>query len=159
MVYSNANSSYHSLQASLQKRFSQGFMFNVNYTFSRAIDTFSDEGLYQIEHDQTRPWLNRALSDFHRKHRLILSWAWELPWKGNRLVEGWQLSGIGTFQSGRPFTVDDVDTLRLENLRRDDDHTAEEVVVAARGPGAERVRGFLSNTDLFGIMMDAYGWR
>jgi hypothetical protein len=109
MVYSNANSSYHSLQASLQKRFSQGFMFNVNYTFSRAIDTFSDEGLYQIEHDQTRPWLNRGLADFHRKHRLILSWSWDLPWKGNRFLEGWQLSGIGTFQSGRPFTVVDED--------------------------------------------------
>jgi hypothetical protein len=109
MVTSDANSSYHSLQAGLQKRFRQGYMFNVNYTFSRAIDTFSDEGLLQVEHDQSRPWLNRGLSDFHRKHRLILSWTWELPFKGNRLVEGWQLSGIGTLQSGRPFTVIDGD--------------------------------------------------
>jgi hypothetical protein len=108
-VFSNANSIYHSLQTSLQKRFSRGFMFNVNYTFSRSIDTFSDEGLFQIENDQTRPESNRALSDFHRKHRLILSWAWELPFKGNRFVEGWQVSGIGTFQSGRPFTVVDDD--------------------------------------------------
>jgi hypothetical protein len=84
-------------------------MFNVNYTFSRSIDTFSDEGLFQIEHDQSRPWLNRGLSDFHRKHRLIFSWTWELPFKGNRLIEGWQLSGIGTFQSGRPFTIVDDD--------------------------------------------------
>jgi hypothetical protein len=109
MVTSDANSSYHSLQASLQKRFTNGYMFNVNYTFSRAIDTFSDEGLFQVEHDQTRPLLNRGLSDFHRKHRLILSWTWELPFKGNRFVEGWQLSGIGTLQSGRPFTVIDGD--------------------------------------------------
>ena len=100
---------YDAFEASLQKRFSQGFLFNVNYTFSRAIDTFSDEGLYQIEHDQTRPWLNRALSDFHRKHRLILSWAWDLPFRGNRFVEGWQVAGIGTFQSGRPFSVFDDD--------------------------------------------------
>ncbi len=108
-VYSNANSIYHSLQTSLQKRFSRGYMFNVNYTFSRSLDTFSDEGLFQIEHDQSRPWLNRALSDFHRKHRLVLSWTWELPFKGNRLVAGWQVSGIGTFQSGRPFTIVDDD--------------------------------------------------
>jgi hypothetical protein len=108
-VYSNANSIYHSLQTSLQKRFSRGYMFNVNYTFSRSIDTFSDEGLFQVEHDQTRPELNRGLSDFHRKHRLILSWTWDLPFKGNRLVEGWQVSGIGTFQSGRPFTITDED--------------------------------------------------
>ena len=106
---SNGDSSYHSLQASLQKRFSIGYMFNINYTWSKSIDLFSDEGLFQIEHDQTRPELNRGPSDFHRKHRLILSWVWELPFEGNRWRDGWQLSGIGTFQSGRPFTVVDED--------------------------------------------------
>ena len=44
-------------------------------------------------------------------------------------------------------------------LRMDDGHTGEEVVVAAQGPGARRVRGFISNTDLFHIMMAAYGWK
>jgi alkaline phosphatase len=58
-----------------------------------------------------------------------------------------------------PGYGEDVDSLRLLNVRRDGDHTAEDVVVAALGPGAERVRGFLSNTDLFHIMMAAYGWR
>jgi alkaline phosphatase len=33
------------------------------------------------------------------------------------------------------------------------------VLVAAQGPGAERVRGYLANTDLFGVMMDAFGWK
>jgi hypothetical protein len=106
---SDASSSYHSLQTSLTKRFSRGFMANVNYTLSRSIDLFSDEGLFQIQNDQTRPFLNRGLSDFHRKHRLIFSWTWELPFTGNRFVEGWQISGIGTYQSGRPFTVIDGD--------------------------------------------------
>jgi hypothetical protein len=109
MLSSNANSIYNSLQASLQKRFSRGYMFNVNYTFSRSLDTFSDEGKYQIQHDQTRPYLNRGLSDFHRKHRLILSGTWDLPFRGSKAVEGWSLSGIGTFQSGRPLTVVDED--------------------------------------------------
>jgi alkaline phosphatase len=54
---------------------------------------------------------------------------------------------------------DDQDSVRLENVRRDDDHTAEEVLVAAQGPGAERVRGFLSNTDLFHIMLAAFAWK
>ena len=44
-------------------------------------------------------------------------------------------------------------------LRIDDGHTGEEVVVAAQGPGARRVHGFISNTDLFRIMMSAYGWK
>lgn len=50
------------------------------------------------------------------------------------------------------------ESVTLPNVRRDDTHTGEDVVVAARGPGAERVRGFLVNTDLFRIMMDAFGW-
>jgi hypothetical protein len=106
-LYSNGKSSYHGLQTSLQKRFTAGYMFNVNYTFSRSLDYFSDEGLFQIEHDQTRPANNKGLSDYHRKHRLILSWAWDLPFRGNRFLEGWQIAGIGTLQSGRPFTVTD----------------------------------------------------
>jgi hypothetical protein len=108
-LYSNANSNYHSLQTSLQKRFSMGHMFNINYTFSRSIDTFSDESDYQIQNDQRRPYLNRGLSDFHRKHRLVFSGTWELPFKGSRWIDGWSVSGIGTFQSGTPFTVIDDD--------------------------------------------------
>ena len=44
------------------------------------------------------------------------------------------------------------------NVRVDNAHTGEQVLVAALGPGAERVRGFIANTDLFHIMMAAYGW-
>jgi alkaline phosphatase len=58
-----------------------------------------------------------------------------------------------------PEFGDDQETVRLANIRRDDDHTGEDVVVTAQGPGAERVRGFLSNTDLFHVMMAAYGWK
>jgi alkaline phosphatase len=40
----------------------------------------------------------------------------------------------------------------------DGHHSAEEVLVAAQGPGANRVRGFIANTDVFHLMMAAYGW-
>jgi alkaline phosphatase len=50
-------------------------------------------------------------------------------------------------------------SVRLANVRRDDSHTGEDVIAAAQGPGAERVRGFLANTDLFGIMLAAWGWK
>ena len=39
-----------------------------------------------------------------------------------------------------------------------DSHSGEQVLAAAMGPGAKRVRGFIRNTDLFHIMMAAYGW-
>ncbi len=43
-------------------------------------------------------------------------------------------------------------------LRREGHHTAEEVLVAASGPGSDEVHGFFPNTRLFHIMMEAYGW-
>ncbi len=38
-------------------------------------------------------------------------------------------------------------------------HTGEEVLVAAQGPGAELVKGFMPNTEIFRIMLSAWGWR
>jgi alkaline phosphatase len=49
--------------------------------------------------------------------------------------------------------------LRIPAVRVDNGHTGEEVLVAAQGPGAERVRGYLANTDLFTVMMNAFGWK
>jgi alkaline phosphatase len=49
--------------------------------------------------------------------------------------------------------------IRIPAVRMDNGHTGEAVLAAAQGPGAERVRGYLANTDLFHVMMDAYGWQ
>lgn len=46
----------------------------------------------------------------------------------------------------------------LSAIQVEDGHTGEEIVVAAQGPGAERVHGFISNTEIFNVMMSAYGW-
>jgi alkaline phosphatase len=48
--------------------------------------------------------------------------------------------------------------LRIANLSVDGHHTGEEVLVSAMGPGAEQVRGFMPNTRIFHIMLNAYGW-
>ena len=50
------------------------------------------------------------------RHRAVVSWVYELPWGPNRrwlreggvlgaIVGGWQIAGIATFTTGRPFTV------------------------------------------------------
>lgn len=49
--------------------------------------------------------------------------------------------------------------IQIPALRVGHSHTGEEVVVAAQGPGADQVHGFLPNTRLFDIMMNAYGWK
>ena len=49
--------------------------------------------------------------------------------------------------------------IRIPAVRMDNGHTGEEVLVAAQGPGAGRVHGYMANTDLFGVMRDAFGWK
>jgi alkaline phosphatase len=49
--------------------------------------------------------------------------------------------------------------IRIPTLRVDNGHTGEEVLVAAQGPGADRVRGYMANTDIFHVMMRAFGWK
>jgi alkaline phosphatase len=71
---------------------------------------------------------------------------------GQPLLEG--------FEAAEAKRVEEKRTdIRIPAVRMDNGHTGEEVLVAAQGPGAERVRGYLDNTDLFGVMMDAFGWK
>jgi alkaline phosphatase len=51
------------------------------------------------------------------------------------------------------------DEIRLPALRIGHSHTGEEIVVAAKGPGADLVQGFFPNTRLFHIMLEAWGWK
>lgn len=49
--------------------------------------------------------------------------------------------------------------IRTATVRMDNGHTGEPVMIAAQGPGAERVRGYMRNTDIFHVMMSAFGWK
>lgn len=124
-------STYHSMQASLTHRFSDGLYFQGSYTFSKSIDngsgsTFQDElnGLLDYG-DQFNSRDNRGLSDFDRKHRLVLSYNWELPvqrWFGiqdkgiGRILSGWAVNGIYTAQSGTPFNIFDSGAATLQDM-------------------------------------------
>ena len=112
-------SSYHSLTLKLEKRYSSGLIFNTNYTWSKAIDVASNPGATFFETNIPQDVRNRgaekALSSFDHRHRLVFSSSYQLPlgpghswnpsgWPG-KLAEGWSINGIGTFQTGAPFTV------------------------------------------------------
>jgi hypothetical protein len=98
-IQTGGNSIYNSVQLSVTKRLSNGLQFLSSYTFGKSID---DTGGGREERV-----LNRGLSDFDRPHRLTVSYLYELPLKGHFLLEGWQVSGVVTAQSGTPFSITD----------------------------------------------------
>jgi hypothetical protein len=104
LVYeSDGNSSYQALWVKATKRFAQGLQFEADYTFSKSIDENSRnvEG-YVIQNSYDIAG-DRGLSDFDARNRIVLDAVYDLPFKGNRLKEGWELSLIEQTQSGNPI--------------------------------------------------------
>ena len=103
----------HQLQLTVDKRFSHGFNLRGAYTLAKTIDTQSgfryNSSLYT---DPFNPRLDRGLSNFDVRHRLVISGLWEIPWDRpfhgsfmKKLTEGWQVNAIAQFQTGTPFTI------------------------------------------------------
>jgi hypothetical protein len=109
----NAFSNYNSLQITLNRRFSKGFTILASYVWSKYIDlvSFGAEG-GNGPRDPFNLFLDKGLSNNDVRHRFVASYIWQLP-QFNRykasamglLVNGWELDGITTIQSGTPFTV------------------------------------------------------
>jgi len=99
------NSSYNALWITGNKRFSRGLQFNASYTFSKSIDYNSRTNQGVTVQDSFNVRNDRGLSDFDARHRFVINLLYELPFKGSRLVEGWQISSITQLQSGNPVNL------------------------------------------------------
>ncbi len=100
---------YNSLQTSWQKRLTSGFTASVAYTWSKALNNFDVETSNQrVPFDAG---LDKGYADFDRRHVLAISYVYELPFYrrrqgfAGRVLGGWQLSGITSWQSGRHVSV------------------------------------------------------
>jgi hypothetical protein len=107
-VYGNySNTSYNAFQATIQKRFQNGFDAVANYTWSHAIDNFD------YLPTATGGFFVRGDSDLDVHQRFTLTANYVLPFaksaKGIKsvLAKGWNLNAILQAQTGLPFTVTD----------------------------------------------------
>jgi hypothetical protein len=110
------SSSYHSLQTSLEKRFTKGYQFSAHYTWSAFIDDQSEifnastAGEVAVAQDSFNRRSEKGRSTYDRPHRFSINGIWELPVGRDEkklisnVIGGWQLGGFLTFQSGAPFS-------------------------------------------------------
>jgi len=116
-----ARSNYNSLQAMLQKQFSKGIQFQVSYTYSKSLDNASsfESALNPLDFNATY-----GLSAFDARQRLVINYVWDLPvpkYEGlkGKLLDGWELTSIVSFQSGFPIRItsqDDIEELDSTDL-------------------------------------------
>jgi hypothetical protein len=131
---SMARSQYDAMQLVFRKRYSSGYQFDVNYTYSLGKDHssaverninnntgfgsgFGNGGNTAFLVNSFEPELNYSYSDFDVRHQLNVNWLAELPfgqgrWLGsdvgpfmNAIIGDWSLAGIWRWSSGYPFNV------------------------------------------------------
>ncbi len=105
------NSEYNGLWITATKRLSKNLQFNTSYTWSKSMDETSYNtpgnvwGTNTPMQDSNNLRADHAPSDFDVRHRFVFSGIYELPFKGNRAVEGWQFATVAQLQSGNPIDI------------------------------------------------------
>jgi hypothetical protein len=102
---SGGNSNYNALWVTVNKHFSHGLEFLGSYTYSKSLDYNSlSAGDTLIIQNAYNPRGDYGPSEFDARHRFVLSGFYELPFKANRLVSGWQFGLVNQVQTGNPLT-------------------------------------------------------
>ena len=107
-MVSAGNSAYDSLQAQVQRRLYNGLLFQVAYTYSKSI---SDSDTLRDTLDLVDRRFGKSLSAQDIPHRFTATALYDLPFFGSgggighRLLGGWNIGGIYSYQSGTPFSV------------------------------------------------------
>ncbi len=112
----NSFSNYHSLQVEIRRRLAQGLQFQGSYTFSKVI-TDSEGSQSTLESFRTlrNLRLDRHRANFDQTHRFVSFFLYSLPvgpgrrWLNSgplrKALEGWDVSGIISIQSGAPLSI------------------------------------------------------
>ena len=117
-MYTGATADYHSLQTSLEHRFSKGFNLITNYTWGHLIDNASCRGGCKMG-SEAGPFpllaanrrLDRGNSDIDLRQRWALMASYQPPFGNGRtglpgaLMTGWQVNAIAALQTGGTFTI------------------------------------------------------
>lgn len=135
---------YDSMQIKVDRRFSRGLLVTTNYTLARAISESGDDN-GGID-TPANPKLARGRAGFDRTHSFNSTFVWELPFAKQTqgfvkaLLDGWQVTGIVTIQSGTPidFTTNGTDLHAPGNTQRPN-LNGEIKVTGNKGPGQKYI--------------------
>ncbi len=110
MLQPRYNSNYHSLQVSATRRFAGASQVQLAYTWSKNLtDNQTDRATAPQDSYNIAGEYGRATLD--RRHITTINYVYEMPWYSKqqgltgKLLGGWQVSGIVTYQTGLPFTI------------------------------------------------------
>ena len=101
---SAASALYEAAILEVKERFSNHFTLFGNYTFSKGFDTSTDFNTDYGPQDPTNLSMDRGLSEFDERHKVVIAGVFDSPWK-QPILSGFQLAPIFSYHSGLPFNL------------------------------------------------------
>jgi hypothetical protein len=116
MKANDGNNNFNAMQASIQRRFVHGLLFQMNYMYSHGITDSSDgSGTSVGFQDMACRACDRSDSDIDVRQTMTTNGVWELPFGhgkpylasglASKILGGWSLSGLATFRTGKPINI------------------------------------------------------
>ncbi len=97
-------SNYKGLWVTANHRMTHGLQLSGSYTLSKSTDTNSYDGTLTAQ-DSTNLADSVGPSDFDVRHRVSVNMSYDLPFKGNRFKDGWQVVVVEQAQTGNPLNI------------------------------------------------------
>jgi hypothetical protein len=97
-------SNYKGLWVTANHRMTHGLQLSGSYTLSKSTDTNSYDGTLTAQ-DSTNLADSVGPSDFDVRHRVSVNMSYDLPFKGNRWKDGWQVVVVEQAQTGNPLNI------------------------------------------------------
>jgi hypothetical protein len=166
-VETEGNSLYNGLQASLTERLNHGVQFKAAYTFSKTLDDVptGSPNLFTNSTGYTSIWGGVLMADqnhrrtswgpaeFDRRQRFVFSYQWQLPQLHGgatalrAALNGWQLAGVTTIQSGNALTVYDYNSGSIYGIYYGpaQRNSSSSTSVATHGSTTARLNGWIND--------------
>jgi hypothetical protein len=167
-----ANSTYHSLQLTAEKNYSNGLQLLVSYVWSKSIDDSSvdDDNITWLGsalslQDPNKPWKERSLSTFDIPYVLQFSYSYDLPVGHGKtflshmpgvldaVVGGWKTNGVWRFSDGLPLQMTTSDGTALPTYGAQRPNLVGKTKRASKSQwvqtGSANVQGYFTNPNAF----------
>ena len=114
LIQNDLYTNYHAVSVILRQRMTRGLQATAHYTWSRTRDVGTNSNGGSSQNPGVDPYTqietDYGIADWDVPHRFVASYIYDVPFfkdSGNAFLKyvlsGWQVGGITTLESGRPF--------------------------------------------------------
>jgi Carboxypeptidase regulatory-like domain/TonB dependent receptor-like, beta-barrel len=149
----SADSNYHALQLSVERRLRRGLQFRGNWTWGHVVDQVSDpfdgRSFTALPQNLNQPASERGSANFDARHRVAGYAVWDIPaMSSHRAFRDWRIASTTEFQTGPPFTVNTAIDRNLDGNLTDRLNRTDGFILSPHDPAPVQIKTGVNSLDL-----------